>query len=265
MFTLKSITRPLVLGLVISSLLISCSDDESDGSGTLKVSAKASIGENSSAVGNSMTNRSVNTDVFVSDFRVNISEFELELDESEYEAEGEIEMESGESEFEFEWEIDGYYDYEDEFELEGPFELDLLAGEIDFIVVDVPNAKFEELEFKFDRSTDPNSDLFGKSVLIQGTVNDIPFIFWHSFEDEVEVDFEEPEFDITIKDNTEGITIEFDLSLIFDVISGIDLSQAADGNEDGTIEISPEDPDGNNALAEEIREYIKTAIDLLDD
>ena len=100
---------------------------------------------------------------------------------------------------------------------------------------------------------------------IQGTVNDIPFIFWHNFEDEVEVDFEEPEFDINISSNTEGITIDFDLSMIFDLVSGVDLSQAADGNEDGTIEISPEDPDGNNELAQLIKERIKAAIDLLDD
>ena len=265
MFTLKSITRTLTFGLVFSFLLISCSNDESDGKGTLRVSAKASVNETSGTDRQSTASRTVNTDVFVSEFRVNIAEFELELDESEYEFEGEIEVESGESEFEYEWEIDGYYDYEDEFELEGPFELDLLAGEIDFLVVDIPNAQFEELEFEFDVSTDANSDLFGKSVLIQGTVNDIPFIYWDIFEDEVEVDFEEPEFDISIRDNTEGITIEFDLSEIFDVVSGIDLSQAMDGNEDGTIEISPEDPDGNNALAEQVRERIKSAIDLLDD
>ncbi|MCE2612404.1 hypothetical protein LVD13_05420 [Flavobacteriaceae bacterium D16] len=261
MYILKSITKKFAFALTLSLIFISCSSDETDGNGTLKLSAKASV--NSASAKNASTSKSVNTDVFVSDFRINISEFELELDDSEFEFE--FESESGESEFEFEWEIDGYYDYEDEFELEGPFELDLLAGEINFLTVDVPNAQFEELEFKFDISNDTNSDMFGKSVLIQGTVNDIPFIFWNDFEDEVEVDFEEKEFDITISNNTEGVTIEFDLSLIFDVVSGIDLSQAVDGNEDGTIEISPEDPDGNNALAEAIRERIKTAIDLLDD
>ncbi len=265
MFTLKSIARPLSAGLVLSFLLISCSDDDSDGNGTLRVSAQATVEAGSGSSVESVTSRSVNTDVFVSDFRVNIAEFELELDESEYEAEGEIEIESGESEFEFEWEIDGYYDYEDEFELEGPFELDLLAGEIDFLIVDIPNAQFEELEFEFEASTDVNSDLFGKSVLIQGTVNDIPFIFWHDFEEEVEVDFEDDAFDIVIRNNTESITIEFDLSSIFDVVSGIDLSEAMDGNEDGTVEISPEDPDGNNQLAQQIKEFIKNSIDLLDD
>ena len=257
MFILKSITGNLAFALIFSLFLISCSSDEADGNGTLKLSAKTSV--NNSSAKTASTSKSINTDVFVSDFRVNIREFELEMDDAEFEYENESEYDDDI------WDDDGYYDYEDEFELEGPFELDLLAGEINFLSVDVPNGDFEELEFKFDRSTDPNSDLFGKSVLIQGTINDIPFIFWNDFEDEVEVDFEEAELDISIRSNTEGITIEFDLSQIFDVVSGVDLSQAADGNEDGTIEISPEDPDGNNALAESIREGIKTAIDLLDD
>lgn len=257
MITLKSITRSLAFALISPLFLISCSSDEADGNGTLKLSAKTSV--NNSSAKTASTSKSINTDVFVSDFRVNIREFELEMEDAEYESDNESEYDDDI------WDDDGYYDYEDEFELEGPFELDLLAGEINFLTVDVPNGDFEELEFKFDRSTDPNSDLFGKSVLIQGTINDIPFIFWNDFEDEVEVDFEESEFDISIRSNTEGIIIEFDLSEVFDVVSGVDLSQAADGNENGTIEISPEDPDGNNSLAETIRERIKTAIDLLDD
>lgn len=257
MITLKSITRSLAFALISPLFLISCSSDEADGNGTLKLSAKTSV--NNSSAKTASTSKSINTDVFVSDFRVNIREFELEIEDAEYESDNESEYDDDI------WDDDGYYDYEDEFELEGPFELDLLAGEINFLTVDVPNGDFEELEFKFDRSTDPNSDLFGKSVLIQGTINDIPFIFWNDFEDEVEVDFEESEFDISIRSNTEGIIIEFDLSEVFDVVSGVDLSQAADGNENGTIEISPEDPDGNNSLAETIRERIKTAIDLLDD
>ena len=59
--------------------------------------------------------------------------------------------------------------------------------------------------------------------------------------------------------------IDFDLSLIFDSTAGVDLSQATDGNQDGTIEISPSDPDGNNELAQSIRNAIKQHIDLLDD
>jgi hypothetical protein len=124
---------------------------------------------------------------------------------------------------------------------------------------------FEELEFKFDESTDANSDLFGKSVLIQGTIQGKPFIFWHNFEDEVEVDFEDPKFDITVSESPQGIVIDFDLSLVFDSTMGVDLTQATDNNMDETIEISPLDEDGNNELAQSIRNAIKAHIDLLDD
>ncbi len=237
--------------------LVGCSKDESlKGEGQLSISAKGTF--SSAGTGKSVSGKSINNDVEITDFRMNLKEFELEFD---MEDPGEdYEMDENED-----WDDDGYYDFEDEIELAGPFELDLMAGQISFLNVTMPMGNFEELEFKFDAGTDPNSDLFGKSVLIQGTIQGTPFIFWHDFEDEVEVDFEDPMFDISISEVPEGIVIDFDLSLIFDGTAGVDLSQAADGNQDGTIEISPTDPDGNNELAQSIRNAIKQHIDLLDD
>ena len=237
-------------------ILVGCSKEDSPtSSGMLSVSAKSSF---NSPSGKSLTAKTVNNDIVVTDFRMNLKEFELEFD---LEDPGD-DYEDDDNE---QWDDDGYYDFEDDIELEGPFELDLMAGQIRFINVSVPMGNFEELEFKFDASTDPTSDLFEKSVLIQGTVQGIPFIFWHDFEDEVEVDFEDPTFDIAISSAPEGIVIDFDLSLVFDSTVGVDLSQASDGNGDGTIEISPSDPDGNNDLAQSIRNAIKEQIDLLDD
>ena len=122
MFILKSITRNLAIALIFSLFLISCSSDEADGNGTLKLSAKTSV--NNSSAKTASTSKSINTDVFVSDFRVNIREFELEMDDAEFESENESEYDDDI------WDDDRYYDYEDEFELEGPFELDLLAIDI---------------------------------------------------------------------------------------------------------------------------------------
>jgi hypothetical protein len=183
---------------------------------------------------------------------MNVKEFELEIDDD------------SENDNNEQYDDDGYYDYKDDIELEGPFELDLLAGQISFITADVPNGVYEELEFKFDKSDDVTSDLFEKSVLIQGTLNGTPFIFWHDFEDEVEVDFEDPQFDLTVQNNVDGLVINFDLTLVFNEAAGVDLSQATDGNNNGIIEISPNDTDGNNDLAQAIRNRIKAAIDLLD-
>jgi hypothetical protein len=184
---------------------------------------------------------------------LNLKEFELELDIVEQEDDNE------------QWDDDGHFDFQDEIELEGPFELDLLAGQISFLSTSVPMGNYEEIEFKFDKGTDSMSQLFEKSILVKGTVDNIPFIFWHNFEDEIELDFEDPQFDITVASGTENLSIEFDLSLLFNSVGGVDLSQAVDGNNDGTIEISPVDTDGNNAIAQQIRDRFKDFIDLLDD
>jgi len=233
---------------------LSCSNEDADANvGNLNISAKASFtnlaSKGISAKGNA-------GDIVIDDFLLNISEFELEIDYEDNDHQGDQDDL---------WDDDGYYDYEDEIELMGPFELDLMSGQITFLNVDVPLGTYEELEFEFDVSTDSSSDLFGKSVLIRGTIDDTPFVFWHDFEDEVEVDFEDQQFDITISQIAGGIVIEFDIGLILSSTYGVDLSLAKDGNMDGTIEISPEDNDGNNQLAEAIRHKIKEYINLLDD
>tara|TARA_R110000751_G_scaffold4549_1_gene22121 strand:- start:15091 stop:15873 length:783 start_codon:yes stop_codon:yes gene_type:complete len=255
-FIKKSSLTALLFSLLLVGVGCSKEDESGSNMGKLSVSAMGNTGGTSSAKG--LSAKTINNDVIVTDFRMNLKEFELEFDFEE----SDDDYDDDDNEY---WDDDGYFDFEDEIELEGPFELDLLAGQIDFLNVDLPMGNFEELEFKFDRSTDATSDLFGKSVLIQGTIQGTPFIFWHDFEDEVEVDFEDPTFDIIVSETPEGIVIYFDLSLIFNATMGVDLTQSTDNNMDGIIEISPVDDDGNNELAQGIRNAIKAHIDLLDD
>ena len=232
----------------------SCTNNDTDpNAGKLSISANSTF---TNLTTKTSGNRVAANNIVIEDFKLNISKFELEVD-SEDDNYHEDENEH--------WDDDGFYDYDDEIELMGPYELDLMSGQISFLNVDVPNGMYDELEFKFDVSTDPLSDLFGKSVLIKGTIDDIPFVFWHDFDDEVEVDFEDPQFDISISQVAQEIVITFDLGQILNSVNGVDLSLAKDGNQDGTIEISPEDPDGNNQLAESIRHYIKEYINLLED
>lgn len=250
----------LITCLLSLGLLSSCSDDnDSANNGKLSISASASF---TGTTAKSSTAKMVNASVDVTDFRVNLKEFELEadLEEMEMEMESESEMENDDS-----WDDDGFYDYEDEIELEGPFELDLMDGQITFINASIPEGVFEEIEFKFGKSKDPDSELFDKSILIKGTIDGVPFIFWHDFEDEVELDYEDNTVDITISGTPEGVVIAFDLAQVFSAAVGVDLTAAQDGNGDGTIEISPSDPDGNNDLAQAIRDRIKKDMDLLDD
>lgn len=258
--------KSLSSAFLVLLLFTNCSDDTDDApNGQLRLSAKATFTGGTSA--KSTTAKTINEDLEITEFLVNISEFELELDDDSYEMDDDaFEMDDDDSfdDDDF-WDDDGYLDSDDEIELEGPFELDLLEGQITFINVEVPNGRFEEVEFEFDASTDAQSDLFGKSILIRGTFEGTPFEFWHNFEEELEVDFDDPSLDIVINGDTENLVIDFDLSLLFNSNLGIDLTQAQDGNQDGLIEISPTDGDGNNELAQQIKERIKDVIDLLDD
>ena len=254
--------KTLILLLLSASVLTGCSNDEDDGgAGQLRLSAKATFNGGTSA--KSTTAKTINEGLEVTEFLLNLREFELELDDDSYETEDDdLNDDLDDDDY---WDDDGYLDYEDEIELEGPFELNLMEGQITFVNTQIPNGRFEELEFEFDASTDPQSELFGKSILIRGTLQGTPFEFWHNFEDELELDFEDPSFDIVVSGGMESLVIDFDLSLLFNATLGIDLSQAQDGNRDGIIEISPTDEDGNNALAGQIKDRIKDMIDLLDD
>lgn len=241
-----------ILGLLGLS---GCSKDDSPGlsakEGKIAINAKGTY-VNPATGKSSITAKDGATTVELSSFLINVKEFELEfdLDDDDYD----------DDKYD-----DGFFDYDDDLELKGPFELDLLKGEIAFINATVPVGTYEEIEFKINKGKDANSELFEKSILIKGNIDSVPFVFWHDFEEEVEVDFEDPNTNITVKNNTTELTIEFDLSLLINGIDGIDLSQAVDGNNDGVIEINPNDPDGNNAIAQQLKAKIKNIIDLLDD
>ncbi len=241
------------LGMVVLAMLTVVGCDKNNTSsqhGVMAISAKGKISDDNNS---SKTAKEVGSNIVVSDFLVNLKEFELELD---------LDYEDDENE---QWDDDRFYGFEDEIELEGPFELDLLKGEINFINVEIPVGTYEEIEFEIDKSTDANSELFGKSILIKGTIDDAPFIFWHDFDEEIEIDFEDPQTQIEIVENETNLTILFDLSQLLYGVGSVDLSQAVDGNNDGIIEISPVDPDGNNEIAAQIKERLKDIIDLLDD
>ncbi len=254
---MKTKSFKTVLGIALGCGLVfaSCSkDNEGDLNSNdpsqigevVKVNLKAK-GTFTSTTSKGLSLKSLNTNLEISDFLVNIKEVELEFDDDFYE----------------DWDDDDkYYGSDDEIELKGPFELDLLGNEITFAFVDLPQAQYEELEFEFDKSKNASSELFGKTVLIRGTIDSFPFEFWHDFDEDVEIDFEDDNNDILITENNNDITINFNLT---GILNGVDFSTAKDGNGDGLIEISPRDNDGNNALANQIKERMKDYIDLLDD
>ncbi len=242
-----SLTQKVIITLIGALTLIACSKDNSSNQGVLAISAKSTYNKSTT------TNKGTNATINITDFLINLKEFKLEADQ-------EHENEPNES-----WDDDGRFDYEDDVKLQGPFELDVLAGQLTFVSVAIPDGTYKELKFKFGKSTNADSQLLGKSILLKGTIDNTPFVFWHNFQDEMEVDFKNRQQDIVVQNNAESVTINFDLNAILNVTGGVDLSLARDLNNDGLIEISPVDVDGNNALAQQLRTIFRNHIELHDD
>lgn len=155
------------------------------------------------------------------------------------------------------------YGGDDEFQLSGPFELNLFNNETLTIVnVEIPIGEYEEVEFEMDRSNDPSSILYQKSIMITGSIDEVPMTFFHTFEEDFEVDYEDAGQNLVIdQSNNNEVVFNFDLNA---VVSAVNFNSASDGNNDGTIEISPTDSDGNNALANQIKNAIIQYAELID-
>lgn len=231
-----------VLALSLATVFTACSSDDdaapSANEGTLKISAKANYQKAMSRTGESVT---------LSKFLVNFKEIELERKGND----------SDDPNF------DGFYGSDDDIELKGPFEVNLLSGKsIQLIDIKIPNGIYEEIEFEFDKSEDSESELFEKSMKMTGEINGKPFVFWHDFEDDIEIDFGNDGKYLVIDNNTQEVVINFNLNAVIDVVN---LSTATDNDGDGIITISPNDEDGNRTLAKVLKEAIKAQINLLDD
>ncbi|MEB8330322.1 hypothetical protein OO009_13230 [Flavobacteriaceae bacterium KMM 6897] len=248
---------PRILMAILAMLVISCNKDSNSdlpGDGTISLAAKASY---TGLTNKGTTAKTNNAEVVLSSFLVNIKEIEFEID-NEFENEDNSDSDHDDQDYD----DNGYYDHEDEIELEGPFELDLLNGSLTFVDVQIPNGNYEEIEFKFDVNKNEASPLFNKTILLTGTIDTVPFEFWYAFEEEIEIDFEDSLSDIIIENSNNKVTINFNLDM---VIANIDLSTAQDGNGNGLIEIHPNDEDGNRELADLLKNKIKEYADLLDD
>ena len=229
------------VGTLLTGLLGSCTKEDE---GNAKISFQA---VNSGA---RMKTTPI-TGVVVNSFKVNVDEIEFEFYDSD---------------------DDRFPDGEtySELELEGPFEVDLVSNgntQLTNLVTgaQLPQASFDELEFEFERSENRASPLFGKSVLVQGTINGVAFEYFSTMDEfEVELEFEPP-VDLTAAGGV-SVVVSIDLAAIFDPLrGGVDISRATDGNGNGTIEIHLLDNDGNRALADRLDDAIWNAIDTIEE
>ena len=232
--------------LLTSTLFVACNNDDPAVNGTVNLRMNAS-----SSTGSTINGRTKTTTV-ITDFKISIREIEFEFDEDD----AHFTTDSS---------------FNDDVKLKGPFVLNVLEQtafvEELITTVNVPNARYEEVEFKLHKNSEAG-DMYGKSIWITGTIDGKPFIFWHDTDEEFEIDFENAATDIVINANTASLAINFQLERLFSAVKGgVNLSMAADGDGDDVIEINPGslDNDGNQDLADAIKTLLEDAADLIDD
>ncbi|MFV8378353.1 hypothetical protein [Flavobacterium sp. LB3R33] len=233
----------LALLVIIAS---SCSDNQTDstsGNVTLKASAVSTTGKTS------LTARSTAAStVVITDFKINIGSIKLETDEEDIRHTEDP--------------------LHEDVKLTGPFLLDLLDADktLSQIItsVSIPNAKYEEIKFKFQPST-LAGEMNGRSFMIKGTVDGKNFVVWSGKEVELEMDFNDPAKDFTVNSNDISLTIKIQIDAIMakiTALAGQGLLTDTDG--DGVIEITTGSDDGHHDLGELIRDLLENETHLDD-
>lgn len=154
----------------------------------------------------------------------------------------------------------------DEIRFRGPYQIDLLNGSDALSQtignVFVPDGRYKEIRFKFHKDEDlpSTNELFDRSIYLAGTIDGVPFVFWHDTSENLDVG---RSTGVLVQGNTVNFTVQFNISQFLSSLNQIDLSQATDNNNDGLIEIFPNDEDGNQDIAADLKENIKMAADLL--
>jgi hypothetical protein len=160
---------------------------------------------------------------------------------------------------------DGSYDV---IKAEGPYLINIMSPEVlSGMVLDrfyVPNAVYDEIEFDLAcYPLDNNSQMQGRSIYITGTINGARFRYWTDKVREVKIEFPDHS---SVSLTGENIKLYIDISLdkIKLNLEALNLDTAADGNNNGYIEIGPDDPDGNQALSKSLLNVIAGCFDLDD-
>lgn len=236
---MKSIKKMCLLGIAI--VMASCSNETDEGKIQLRFE-----GLNSSAIsGKSVTPAGKgNENVIFTDFKISIRDVVFKNDDDPNSS------------------LDT-----DEIQFRGPYQIDLLDGSdalsqtIGSVVV--PDGLYKELRFKFHKDEDlpATDDLFDKSIFIEGTIDGTPFVFWHDTSENLDVG---RSTGVQVAGGVVNFTVSFDIDQFLSSFNEIDLSLATDNNQDGIIEIYPNDGDGNQDIADSLKENIKMTADIID-
>ncbi len=143
----------------------------------------------------------------------------------------------------------------DEFEIKGPILIDLLSTEAGHGLViatsDLPSGVYEDVEVELDRYTkDPaNEKIYNHTMFINGQIDGKKMEMWYDGDYDIELDFPDSEQNISLSGDEINVYIDFHINKMLETLNSIDFSGAKDGNGNGTIEIGPNDVDGNHEFA----------------
>ena len=220
-------------------VLMNCTKDENSTS-SIRLTL-SSINQKSSKVSSNKT--ALNSNIVFTDFKISIRDVVFKNDDDVNST-----LDTGEVQF------------------RGPYQIDLLKNSdaLSQTIGEafVPDGVYKELRFKFHKDEDlPDSDnLFDKSIYISGTIDNVPFVFWHDTSENLDLGRSSG---VLVQDGVVDFNVQFNISQFLNSLNQIDLSSAKDNNNNGVIEINPNDEDGNQNLAAQLKENIKMAADLL--
>ena len=235
---MKNLNYLVMLLMVL--MVFSCSENEDDQAGIkLKVSAVNPTIQSRLATSNKLENNSI----IFSDFKISIRDVVFKNDDDPTSS------------------LDT-----DEIQFRGPYQIDLLNGS-DALTQTignafVPDGLYKEMRFKFHKDEDLplTDDLYDRSIYIEGTIDGTPFVFWHDTSENLDLG---RNTGVLVQNGIVELTVQFEISQFLSSLNIIDLNQATDENNDGLIEIYPNDEDGNQDIAYDLKENIKMAADLM--
>lgn len=231
------IFRKLFIGIAAMGW-ISCTQEDEVLIDQSQISFSATVATSSSP--NARVNELAYGNLIFTDLHMSVDDFELKLKSSE-DAGGEIKIET-----------------------KGPLMITLLdAGEIKVAPIGgmkIHNGIYGKIEFNLFPNTIVSTDdeMYGKSFLIKADWLGIPVLFYLDLDTEVEIKFKNEE---VIIDQPKDFLIAVYLDKL---LANIDPTTIDDGNGDGTIEIGPDNVDGNDHIYQQLQANVKYSLELKD-
>ena len=225
-----------ILALLVLAISSCADNSSSNGSVTLKASAVSDTGTTFS------TSRIAASTVVITDFKINIGNVKFETDMSDM--------------------MYGKDPMHGDAKLMGPFLLDILDPNKPMsqliTSVDIPNAKYDGIMLMFQKCI-VAGEMFGKTYMIKGTINDKPFIIWSDKDVELGMGFMDPMKRFTVNGNSMSLNVKIQLDAIMSKMTSLaNQGLLMDTDGDGIIEISTGIDDGHSSIGGQCRDLLES-------